>query len=42
MNLALLFFIIGIILWVLVSGALGLACVLIGIVLLIWPELNRR
>jgi len=40
MGLPLLLIIIGIVLAVLVSYALGLICILIGLVLLIWPRLR--
>jgi hypothetical protein len=40
MDLSLLLIVIGIILAVLVNYALGLACILIGLVLLIWPRLR--
>jgi hypothetical protein len=40
MELPLLLIIIGIVLAVLVSYALGLICILIGLVLLIWPRLR--
>jgi hypothetical protein len=40
MELPLLLIIIGIVLAVLVSSALGLICILIGLVLLIWPRLR--
>jgi hypothetical protein len=39
MELSLLLIIIGIVLWLLVYPALGLACILIGLVLLIWPRI---
>ena len=42
MNLALLLIVIGIILAVLVNYALGIVCILIGLVLLIWPRLVRH
>ena len=38
MPLALLLIIIGIVLAVLVNYALGIVCILIGLVLLIWPR----
>jgi hypothetical protein len=40
MNLALLLIIIGIVLAVLVNYALGIVCILIGLVLLLWPRLR--
>jgi hypothetical protein len=40
MPLALLLIIIGIILAILVHYALGIVCILIGLVLLIWPRLT--
>jgi hypothetical protein len=40
MELPLLLIIIGIVLAVLVSYALGLICILVGLVLLIWPRLR--
>lgn len=40
MELPLLLIIIGIVLAILVSYALGLICILIGLVLLIWPRLR--
>jgi hypothetical protein len=40
MELPLLLIIIGIVLTVLVSYALGLICILVGLVLLIWPRLR--
>jgi hypothetical protein len=39
MELSLLLIIIGIVLAILVYPALGLACILIGLVLLIWPRI---
>ena len=39
MPLALLLIIIGIVLAVLVNYALGIVCILIGLVLLIWPRI---
>lgn len=38
MELSLLLIIIGIVLAILVNYALGIACILIGLVLLIWPR----
>ena len=40
MELSLLLIVIGIILALLVNYAVGLACTLIGLVLLIWPRLR--
>ena len=40
MELSLLLIVIGIIVAVLVHEGLGLACILIGLVLLIWPRLR--
>jgi hypothetical protein len=40
MELSLLLIVIGIILAILVNYGLGLACILIGLVLLIWPRLR--
>jgi hypothetical protein len=40
MELPLLLIIIGIILALLVHYALGIACILIGLVLLIWPRIT--
>jgi hypothetical protein len=40
MNLALLLIVIGIILAILVNYALGIVCILIGLVLLVWPRLR--
>jgi hypothetical protein len=40
MQLPLLLIVIGIILAVLVNYALGIVCILIGLVLLIWPRLT--
>ena len=42
MNLALLLIVIGIILAVLVNYGLGIVCILIGLVLLIWPRIRGR
>ena len=41
MSLPLLLIIIGIVLAVLVNYALGIVCILIGLVLLLWPRLSR-
>jgi hypothetical protein len=40
MELSLLLIIIGIVLAVLVHYGLGIACILIGLVLLLWPRLT--
>jgi len=40
MNLALLLIVIGIIIAMLVHTGLGLLCILIGLVLLIWPAVS--
>lgn len=40
MPLALLLIIIGIVLALLVNYALGIICILIGLVLLIWPRIS--
>jgi hypothetical protein len=40
MELSLLLIVIGIVLAVLVHYALGIACILIGLVLLIWPRIR--
>jgi hypothetical protein len=40
MSLALLLIVIGIVLAVLVHYGLGIACILIGLVLLIWPRIS--
>jgi hypothetical protein len=40
MDLSLILIVIGIILAVLVNYALGILCILIGLVLLIWPRLR--
>ena len=42
MPLALLLIIIGIVLALLVNYALGIVCILIGLVLLIWPLISSR
>jgi hypothetical protein len=39
MELSLLLIIIGIVLAILVNSALGIACIVIGLVLLIWPRI---
>jgi hypothetical protein len=41
MELSLLLIVIGIVLAVLVNSALGIACILVGLVLLLWPRLTR-
>jgi hypothetical protein len=40
MELPLLLIVIGIILALLVSYALGIVCILVGLVLLVWPRLR--
>jgi hypothetical protein len=40
MELSLLLIIIGIVLAILVHYALGIVCILIGLVLLIWPRIS--
>ena len=40
MDLSLLLIVIGILVAVLVDNALGIACILIGLVLLLWPRLR--
>ncbi len=40
MQLSLLLIVIGIVLAILVHYALGIVCILIGLVLLIWPRLT--
>lgn len=40
MDLSLLLIVIGIILAILVNYALGIVCILIGLVLLLWPRLR--
>lgn len=40
MSISLFLIVIGIILFFLVSAPLGIACILIGIVFLIWPRLT--
>ncbi len=42
MPLALLLIVIGIVLAVLVHWGLGLACIIIGLVLLVWPAISGR
>ena len=40
MDISLLLIVIGIILAVLVNYALGIVCILVGLVLLIWPRIT--
>ena len=40
MELSLLLIIIGIVLAILVNYAIGIVCILIGLVLLIWPRIS--
>ena len=40
MDLPLLLIVIGIVVAILVHNALGVACILVGLVLLIWPRLR--
>lgn len=40
MELSLLLIVIGIVLAILVHYALGIACILIGLVLLLWPRIS--
>ena len=40
MELSLLLIIVGIVLAILVNYALGIVCILIGLVLLIWPRIT--
>ena len=40
MELSLLLIVIGIVLAILVHYALGLACILVGLVLLVWPRIS--
>ena len=42
MELSLLLIVIGIVLAILVHYALGIACILVGLVLLIWPYIRGR
>ena len=42
MQLSLLLIVIGIVLAILVNYALGIVCILIGLVLLIWPYISSR
>jgi hypothetical protein len=42
MSLALLLIIIGIVLAILVHYALGIVCIVIGLVLLLWPQISSR
>jgi hypothetical protein len=41
MDLSLLLIVIGIVLAVLVNYALGIVCILVGLVLLLWPRFTR-
>jgi hypothetical protein len=40
MDLSLLLIVIGIVLAILINYALGIVCILIGLVLLLWPRLG--
>ena len=40
MELSLLLIVIGIVLAILVNYALGIACILVGLVLLVWPRIR--
>jgi hypothetical protein len=40
MDLSLLLIVLGIIIAILVNSALGIVCILIGLVLLLWPRLR--
>jgi hypothetical protein len=40
MELSLLLIVIGIVLAILIHYALGVACILIGLVLLLWPKIK--
>ena len=42
MDLSLFLIVIGIILAILVNYALGIVCILIGLLLLIWPRITPR
>jgi hypothetical protein len=42
MELSLLLIVIGIVLAILVHYALGIVCILVGLVLLIWPRIAGR
>jgi hypothetical protein len=42
MQLSLLLIVIGIVLAILVNYALGIVCILVGLVLLIWPWITAR
>ena len=42
MDLSLLLIVIGIILAILVNYAIGILCILVGLVLLIWPRMRTR
>jgi hypothetical protein len=41
MDISLLLIVIGIVLAVLVNYALGIVCILVGLVMLLWPRLTR-
>jgi hypothetical protein len=41
MDLSLLLIVIGIVVAILVNYAIGIACILVGLVLLVWPRLTR-
>lgn len=40
--MALVFILVGILVALLIHWGVGLACILIGLLLLIWPEIERR
>jgi hypothetical protein len=42
MELSLLLIVIGIVLAILVNYALGIVCILVGLVLLVWPYISSR
>ena len=42
MQLSLLLIVIGIVLAILVNYALGIVCILVGLVLLVWPYISSR
>ena len=42
MRLSLLLIVIGIVLAILVNYALGIVCILVGLVLLVWPRISSR
>jgi hypothetical protein len=42
MQLPLLLIVIGIVLAILVNYAIGIVCILVGLVLLVWPMLSGR